>query len=129
MGTPLSSDFLRKRGTCCGSNCLHCPYGTTLKNLGVVFIPSLQFDHLVLENLKSSLLPSSVTSNLLADAFGTKVKTNDAELFVLTLKEIPCGLAYIEGAKLKEFFLLPAFDDQGITAAYLEARLPSPKEI
>ena len=26
MNTPLSRDFLLKRGSCCNSNCINCPY-------------------------------------------------------------------------------------------------------
>lgn len=33
----FTSQFLKVKGTCCKSACLHCPYGYTLKKLGLQF--------------------------------------------------------------------------------------------
>lgn len=35
--TVFTSQFLKNRGTCCKTACLHCPYGFTLKKCGVQF--------------------------------------------------------------------------------------------
>ena len=35
----LTESYLRKRGYCCKSNCLHCPYGYTTK-----FDPSIPME-------------------------------------------------------------------------------------
>lgn len=35
--TVFTSQFLKKRGTCCKTACLHCPYGFTLKKLRLQF--------------------------------------------------------------------------------------------
>lgn len=34
---PMSAEFLKARGRCCQSSCLHCPYGFTLKRFGLQF--------------------------------------------------------------------------------------------
>ena len=34
-----TSTYLLDRGTCCKTNCLHCPYGYTLKNFSIVIVP------------------------------------------------------------------------------------------
>ena len=33
----FTSQYFQNRGTCCKTNCLHCPFGTTIKNLGLQF--------------------------------------------------------------------------------------------
>lgn len=33
----FTSTYLKNRGTCCKTACLHCPYGLTLKKLGLQF--------------------------------------------------------------------------------------------
>lgn len=33
----MSSAQLRKKNRCCKSTCLHCPYGHTIKKLGIQF--------------------------------------------------------------------------------------------
>ena len=33
MGTPLSKEFLLKRGRCCNNGCINCPYKQKLNNM------------------------------------------------------------------------------------------------
>jgi len=120
----LSSDFLRKRGSCCKSNCLHCPFGTTLRNIGVKIIPLNDSNKSLIETLISSFAPSdSISHSLLSSAFGKQPSFDIKFSNLLTLKEIPCGIAYIENNKLIKHYLLEEFSDQGITKAYLEGLL------
>ncbi len=42
--TVFTSKFLKNRGTCCKTACLHCPYGFTLKKLGLQFREYTQDD-------------------------------------------------------------------------------------
>ena len=71
-----TSKFLRNRGTCCKTSCLHCPYGFTLKNNG------LQFEVITQENLTEAkeLAPSAepekndIAASFLAGAFGSPKK-------------------------------------------------------
>ncbi|MBD64613.1 MAG: hypothetical protein CME62_05375 [Halobacteriovoraceae bacterium] len=114
----LTSQFLRKRGTCCKSNCLHCPYGTTLKKLGIKLISYADNRDLV-DGLIKELNPSDFTSHLLAGAFGTTKKYADNQAYALTLKEVPCGLMYLEVGKIVDLKLKEHFQDQGITESYL----------
>lgn len=122
--SPLTSEFLRKRGSCCGSNCLHCPYGTTLRNIGVVIHPqtdNLQFE---VEKLMNELVnKGSVTSSLLDGAFGKTQNYSLSEAHLLSLKDIPCGLIFIKEGLYQKHFLKPEFSDQGIDEAYIRSLL------
>ena len=33
--TIFTSEFYKRRGSCCKSGCLHCPYGYTLNKIGI----------------------------------------------------------------------------------------------
>jgi len=120
----LSSSFLRKRGSCCKSNCLHCPFGRTLREIGVKIIAQDSTSIEVINHLISKLIPQNpVTNSLLAGAFGKQENYNNDQAYLLSLKDIPCGIAYVEGNKLIKHFLLDEFSDQGIDAVYLEGLL------
>lgn len=118
--TIFKSSYYRKRGSCCKSNCLHCPYGTTVKNLGVELISFEKSPDLV-QQLVENFKPSSIANSLLSDAFGKKEEFPITDAYALTLKSIPCGLAYIQNNKLLKLQLLEHFDDQGITESYINS--------
>ena len=40
----FTSEFLKNKGTCCKSGCLHCPYGHTLNKFGIE-IRDLSFEN------------------------------------------------------------------------------------
>ena len=119
--TVFTSQFLNNRGTCCKTNCLHCPFGTTIKNLG------LQFEEVHVSDLSKA--QAIITSNdqsaselsgmLLTSAFGTKKKIKVSEKNIskfkfIYIKEVLCGLAYKGITEVKEIYLLDEFKDQGI---------------
>ena len=117
---PLSSQFLRSKGTCCKSNCLHCPYGTTLKNIGI----KIEKKHTQANEIfKSLYLQDQFTSSLIGNAFGkTKsVEFDDKKYLVLSLKGIPCGMLEQDSGQFIGFKLLSDFEDQGITESYLRS--------
>ena len=73
----FTSAYLKNRGTCCKTSCLHCPYGHTLKAEG------LQFEEVTEERLEEAQLildggkkkdEPSVSASLLAGAFGAPKK-------------------------------------------------------
>ena len=120
----LSSEFLRKRGSCCKSNCLHCPYGKTLNEFGVIITERTAENTDILDELISELASSDqLTNSLLAGAFGKQETYSDKDGHILSLKGFVCGIAYISNGKLIKHFLKEEFSDQGITDSYLEGLL------
>lgn len=116
----FTSKHLRAKKSCCHSNCLHCPYGTTLKNIGVEITHNSKFDSDLVTDLRNKIFPSDeYSSSLLSEAFGKSDKFSDSDLFVLSLKGVICGLAYISNSRLAKFALKEHFQDQGITDTYL----------
>lgn len=118
----FTSFQLRVKNSCCHSNCLHCPYGTTLKNIGVQIKLLADFDQIQIHKIKDELFPTdNYSSSLLAEAFGTGPVFEEKDLFVLVLKDVICGLAYIKDKKILKFKLLSRFSDQGIDEGYLQS--------
>lgn len=118
-----TSLFLKKRGSCCKTSCLHCPYGFTLKKEG------LQFEDLNLDNLEEARslslrgIPSEqiVTSSLFASAFGKpKAKeilseSNMKSYSLVKIKGETCALIKKYNFQATEIFYAEHFDDQAIT--------------
>ena len=74
------------------------------------------------ENIRDELFPkSSFSSSLLDEAFGKSKSLDDRNLYVLTMKGVVCGLAYISNGELLKFALKDHFRDQGITDTYLRS--------
>lgn len=120
-----TSQFLKNRGSCCKTNCLHCPYGTTLRNLG------LEFHQLRLEDLPEAnqiikentpAEEETLGASLLQEAFGKKKKSevtkfNFKDFYFFTLKERKAGLVKKGRLQLKEVFLKEHFKEQGLDLA------------
>lgn len=49
--TVFTSQFLKNRGTCCRSACLHCPFGYTLKKHGLQFLAVTENQHEIIESI------------------------------------------------------------------------------
>lgn len=117
----FTSKFLSNRGTCCKTNCLHCPYGATIKNLGLQFVEVSVSDlekaqKIISDNDQN---PSELSGMLLTSAFGTKKKIsitekNFSKFKYIFIKGVLCGLAYKGITEVKEIYLLDQFKDQGI---------------
>ena len=71
--TVYTSAYLKKRGTCCKTNCLHCPYGFTLKNYAIELMEIkpkyIQFANEIIADSRPVEL-SDVTRSLLESAYG-----------------------------------------------------------
>ena len=122
--TVFTSQYHRKKGSCCHSNCLHCPFGTTLKNLGVKASKYDDENKQIVDSLYKKLyqVNDSFTSQLLGEAFGKSSSVPQKEdLYLLRLKGVPCGLMQYEAGKVKSFKLLNEFSDQGINEGYLHS--------
>jgi len=117
---PMSAQALLDRKRCCKSACLHCPYGHTIKTLGLE-LREYQQENLVLIN--DALVDNGIntksdfTANLLAQNLGEKIKTFD--LSNENLKT--CRLIYLKDHyvgfihKEDELYLLDSFKFQKIT--------------
>ena len=143
----FTSEYHRKRGSCCKSKCLHCPFGTTIKAYGLSFenvtvenekVAQEILDHHKGEEGKAEVNPvDTFTSDLFQKAFGgSKKKQPEKSVFTMgkedydqfkfiLLKGSVCGLfkkkvvGNIEG--VKECFLLPEFSNQGLTKDLIES--------
>lgn len=119
--TVYTSQFLKNRGSCCKTNCLHCPYGTTLKNCGLQF-KQLELKDAALANsiiTSNSSEESSLSASLLTEAFGNKKKTqvtkfNFKDFYFVLIKDVVAGVAKKGRLQLKEVFLKDHFHDQGL---------------
>lgn len=106
------------RGTCCGSGCLHCPYGTTLKRFGLTF-HALEGEKLdIAKNLTGE--KQGIAASLLQQAFGKKsvfpqIDDANAHNFLLfDLKGYYAGVAQLEGDKIIRVLHFPYFGEQGL---------------
>lgn len=122
--TVFKSSFYRKKGSCCKSSCLHCPYGHTLRTIGVK-IEDINENNL---NIAKSLYDSLVkkddfTSSLLNSAFKSKeeIKFDRENFKILTLKGFNCGLLQLKNNSYEKHFLKDFFSDQGIDDGYLSS--------
>ncbi|MBK24648.1 MAG: hypothetical protein CME70_11690 [Halobacteriovorax sp.] len=118
-----TSKFLRNRGSCCKTKCLHCPYGFTLEKEGLKIIP---IDDSNFEEAKK-LIPknessgSHVAASLLASAFGdvkpieSLTEANKMNYSLVTIKDETCALIKKNQMQAIEIFHADHFGDQGIT--------------
>ncbi|MEC7181957.1 MAG: DUF5522 domain-containing protein [Bdellovibrionota bacterium] len=143
----FTSHYHRKRGSCCKSKCLHCPFGTTIKAYGLTFSEvtskNEKIAQEILDHHKSKVEPvaessaEAFTMDLFGKAFGNSsklkkeketyfLKKEDFNQFELIfLKGTVCGLlkkkviGKVKG--IKECFLLPEFSDQGLSKDLIES--------
>lgn len=105
--TVFTSQFHRNRGTCCKSACLHCPFGYTLKKIGMQFREVQEADFPLVESLVQgkadwkSFLPSNAQ-------------------FIL-IKEKVAGVMLKNHIVVKHVFLNEHFQDQGLDKDIIES--------
>ncbi|EQC48703.1 hypothetical protein M899_1011 [Bacteriovorax sp. BSW11_IV] len=133
----FTSAYLKKRGTCCKTNCLHCPYGFTLKNFSIeiqeILPKNLKLANEIIRDTKP-VEQSAVAMSLLASAFGKKDQIRIHHITAENLNDFAFGqfkgeiCAVIEfsnklsessrygnsGRTVKELFLKKEFQDQGL---------------
>jgi hypothetical protein len=109
--TVFTSQFLKNRGTCCKSACLHCPYGYTIKKLGIQFREVQEEDFSIVE---------SVLQENAADQIAWKEFWPD-NIRLITLKEEICGLFLKNHIIIKHLFLKPHFQQQNISKELVES--------
>ena len=128
-----TSTYLRNRGTCCKTNCLHCPYGFTLKNYQIEILPMeekhIKYANEIIKDSKPVEL-SDLSSSILAAGFGKKDKINIYDVSIENLnnfafaqfKDEVCGVIEFSnklsesssGRGIKDLFLKKEFQNQDL---------------
>ena len=111
--TVFTSQFLKNRGTCCKSGCLHCPFGYTLKKFGLEFSEAQESDQSEIDKI---ILESG---NHFADWKGFL----PGNVLFVKLKGQICGIVLKNHIVIKHVFLLPHFQNQGLSKEMLESYL------
>ena len=118
-----TSKFLKNKGTCCKTSCLHCPYGFTLKKEGLSLevISNENFETASLMAKKVEKDESSLASSMLASAFGPTKKSSvfseksKHNYLLVKIKGEVCALVRKRGLRVTEIVYAKHFEDQGIT--------------
>ena len=107
----FTSSYLKLKGTCCKSACLHCPYGYTLKKLGLQF-----------QDWEESRRGEA--QQFLKDAgkedFDLSAFLPDNAKFI-SIKEKTCGLMVKNHIVVKGVFLARHFQNQGLDKDIVES--------
>jgi len=124
-----TSKFLKNRKTCCKTNCLHCPYGFTLKTHGLDFVPvcieSIEKANAIIKSQDNH--QASLASSILASAFGSPKKEvlisdkNIDKYFFIKLKGIDCGVAKKGIHQLNKVYLKEHFTEQGLDLHFVNS--------
>jgi len=107
----FTSHFLKARGTCCKSGCLHCPYGYTLKKFG------LQFEDW--NEDKVELAKKFMSENARSD-FDMSAFPAEHRKFI-KIKDQICGVMFKNHIVVKAVFLGEHFRDQGLSKEMIES--------
>lgn len=129
----FTSTYLSKRGTCCRTNCLHCPYNFTSKNYKIEIHPLTDKQIKIANAIISESRPvelSPLSNSILAGAFGKKEKVgvhhvtedNYSDFAFGTFKDVVCGVIEfsnrlsesVSGRAVKNIFLKKEFQNQGL---------------
>lgn len=108
--TIYTSKFLKNRGTCCRTTCLHCPYGFTLKKCGITFKDVEEND---IGKIESIIKESNVSVD------DKPFFPNDAKL--VFIKDQVCGFILKNHIVIKHLVLRPHFQDQGLSKEMVES--------
>lgn len=109
--TVFTSQFLKNRGTCCKSACLHCPFGYTLKKLGLKFREAVPGEEGEVEKIMTESGSPSID-------FKPFLPGN---VQFLVLKDTICGVMFKNHIVVKHVFLLPHFQNQGLNKDIIES--------
>lgn len=107
----FTSQYLKNRGTCCKSACLHCPFGYTVKKLGIQFKEVEENDFSKVDEI---IFKSGQVSNDWKKYWPEHIR------FIL-LKEKTAGVFLKNNLVLKHVYLLPHFQDQDLSRELIEA--------
>ncbi len=105
--TVFTSKFLKNRGTCCKAACLHCPYGFTVKKLGIQFADITEEHFAEVDALSNMEWKSFYPDN--------------AKLIII--KDVVAGVLFKNHIVIKHFFLKKHFQNMSLSRELLEAYL------
>lgn len=105
---PMPSEVLKKRGHCCKSGCLHCPYGFAIKKFGLQFVRPEEVSKEDLEKLFEELKQEPSQYDY-------------AHMKLILLKEIVVGVIVHNHIIVQKLFLLEAFQNQSISRELVES--------
>jgi len=111
--TVFTSAYLKKRGSCCRSSCLHCPYGHTVKKLGIQFQSVLQMkeDHI-----------HEILDDIGISDFNWKSFPPEDMVFI-KIKNVTSGVLFKNHIVIKHLFLKKYFTEQGLSKELIESYL------
>lgn len=109
--TVFTSQYLKNRGTCCKTACLHCPFGFTLKKMGLQFADVKETDSAEVESIMAESGKEVVEWK---SFFPDNVK------FIL-IKEKVCGVILKNHIVVKHLYIKPRFQDQGLSKEMVES--------
>lgn len=107
----FTSQYHRNRGTCCKSACLHCPFGYTVKKLGIHFKEVEESDFFKVDEIVSK----SGQATLQWKEFWPE------HIRFILLKDKTVGVFLKNNLVLKHVYLLPHFQDQDLSRELIEA--------
>jgi hypothetical protein len=111
--TVFTSHFLKNRGTCCRSFCLHCPFGLTIKKFGIEFEGITSANEFLIDQiLQDSGKDFSDWKSFLPE-----------NVLLIKLKGTVCGFLLKNHIVIKHLFLKKHFQSQGISKELVEAYL------
>jgi len=111
--TVFTSQFLKNKGTCCKSACLHCPYGFTLKKHGLTFQEITSEDFPQIE----AMLQESGQANFDWQSFSLE------NIRFILIKNTICGFLLKNHIAIKHLYLKPHFQNQDLSREMVEAYL------
>ena len=111
--TVFTSQFLKNRGTCCKTACLHCPYGFTLKKHGLGF-QEVKEDHF--PQIETMLQESG------QPAVDWKPFWPENIRFIV-IKDVVCGFLLKNHIVIKHLYIKPYFQNQDLSKEMVEAYL------
>lgn len=137
----FTSDYLLKRASCCKTNCLHCPYGHTLKTFSIE-LSSMEKKHIRFANeiIKDSrpIELSELATSILSSGFGKKDKIGVHHVTEDNLHNFSFGMfkgftcAVVEfstrlsesssGYMIKNLFLKKEFQKQGLEIGHIKEK-------
>lgn len=109
--TVFTSTYLKLRGHCCKSACLHCPFGYTLKKLGLQFA---DWTPERAEEAKQILREAGQEAVDLSSFLPDNVK------FII-IKDTVCGLLTKNHIVVKGLYLRPHFRQQDLSKEMVES--------
>jgi len=109
--TVFTSQYHRNRGKCCNTQCLHCPFGFTVKKSGFTFKVLDEDDNDFIQELNER-------NNFLGEDY---FQTSSENKVIVLLKGVKCGFFIKNHIQIKHLFLGEHFLEQGLSKELIEA--------